>query len=134
MSSFVDLLQGAKVVHPVEFCSLLNMVVSTDHQVHLVRSLSKSSGQLGPHVLGSRFNSHLVTSSQLLQLKVSHHIVGKLVSICRLSSSTHDLVRTQVHYLLLIVLEGEDRSVHSGVSHDDNPVFACDSEYSVHYN
>lgn len=80
-----DLLESAKVVHPVHFSGLLVEIVPSDEHVDLVGGFTQGFGHLGANELGSRLNIGLVACAILLQLKVAHNVVRELVSVLLLA-------------------------------------------------
>ena len=75
----------------------------------------------------------LMTSSVLHELQVAHHQVRVLIAVSLLTSASHNLELVELHDLVIIVLQGEDRAVHVSVGADNNPVLAANSESRVHF-
>ena len=134
MGALGHLLESAQVVHPVELGGLLDLVVSAHKDVDLEGLLrSQGAGHLSAEVVGSGLDRGLKAGPNLLELQVSHHEVGEPVAVSLLTSRCQHLELVQLHDLVVIMLECEDRAIDSGVSADDHPVFSADSKYRVHY-
>ena len=73
-----------------------------------------------------------MASAILLQLKVAHDIVTELVSVLLFSGSSHHLEFVELSDLVIIVFESEDRSVHRGVSGQNDPVLSANAKSRIH--
>ena len=132
MSALGNLLKRTKVVHPVEFGSLLNLIVASHEHIDLERCSSEGCCHLGSHVLGGLIDTWLVACSEFLQLQVSLHEVGERVALWLFPGTSQHLEFIEFDYLVFVVLESEDGSVHSSVRANNHPVFSCDSKSRVH--
>merc|ERR1712070_539008 len=61
LCSLIDLLQGTKVVHPVQLRTLVDVVVAAHEAVDLVGSRTEGLGKLGSHVLRRSLDAHFNT-------------------------------------------------------------------------
>ena len=132
LCAFVDLLERAEIVHPIELRSLLLEVVASDQKVNVVWTLPECGGKLSSHILCSSFYAELKPGSVLHQLKVSFDVVSELISVGLFTSGSDDFILVEVHDFVLIVLQTKNRSINGSISHNDDPIFACNSEHCIH--
>lgn len=72
VGTHVYLLEGAKVVKPVEFCLLLDHVIPANEAVNVEgRAGANGSGHFGSHPLGSRLDIGFVACAELHELHVA---------------------------------------------------------------
>ena len=132
LSSFVNLLQRSKIVHPVKFGSLISMIISTHEQVDVVWSLPQSLGHFSSHVLGSSLDSEFMTSSEFLKSQVPLDKVREHVAVGLLTRETHNLMRANLSNLILIMFERKDRSINCSISNNQSPVLSSYAKCGVH--
>ena len=133
VSALGHLLKGAKVVHPVELGSLLDLIIASHENVDLEGAArAKRLGHLRADKVGSSINTGLKASAEFLKLQVAHHQVAELIPVSLLTSCGENLVLVDLHDLVIIVLQGEDRTVDAGVCTHDDPVLAANAESAIH--
>ena len=88
VGTFSDLLERAKVVHPVKFGLLLDLVIPSHEDIHLERrATAQALRHLGANEVCSGIYTRLETCSDLLKLQVSHHKVGELIAVLLFASA-----------------------------------------------
>ena len=85
MGSFLYLLKGAKVVHPVELGLFFDLVVASNEYVALEWSFAKRLSHFRSNELGSALYIRLMTCSKLDEGKISHNKVGKVDAVSLLT-------------------------------------------------
>lgn len=65
MCTFLNLLQRAQVIHPVQFCLLFDKIVAADQNIDLVGGLSERGGQLRANELSCGLHIGLVACAIL---------------------------------------------------------------------
>ena len=129
MSAFGDLLESSKIVHPEEFGSSFFMVEASNQTVYLVGCSSQSLSKFCSHILCRSLYGELMTSSVSFQLKILLDVVTELISISLFSCSSQKFIGVKSENLIFVVFKGEDRSVYSSVTGNNNPILSANSEY-----